>query len=264
MQILTKDKPPLPILDQVLPDGLIVNRQWLYEWGYSRSNIDFYIRSGKLERVGRGVYRRPGPPLKWQHLFYSLQEMGMRLHIGGRSALDLQGYAHFLNPEGVPKEITLFGPDKLPAWVEETSPVQFSVIKERCFDMPPANALSTIPFGHWDWELKISAPELALLELVSTVKEVADFKMVDRYFESVTVLHHKRLNVLLQNCGHIRTKRLFLWFAKKHRHAWFDTIDIDTIDLGSGKREIIKGGVLDRDFLITVPRDMGGDADEFF
>ncbi|MGZ8548972.1 MAG: AbiEi antitoxin N-terminal domain-containing protein, partial [Sulfuricurvum sp.] len=86
MQKTIVDKPSLLPLDQILPDGQVVNRTWLEQRGFYRSRIDFYLLSGKLVRVGRGAYRRSGPPLKWEHFVYSLQELGIDLHIGGRSA----------------------------------------------------------------------------------------------------------------------------------------------------------------------------------
>ena len=65
MQNMTSNKPNMPKLEQILPEGLVVDRKWLYAQGYERSTVDYFLRSGRLERVKRGVYRRPGPPLKW-------------------------------------------------------------------------------------------------------------------------------------------------------------------------------------------------------
>jgi Transcriptional regulator, AbiEi antitoxin N-terminal domain len=56
--------------------------------------VDSYLRSEALQTVTRGVYRRPGPPLKWEHIIYSLQELGYAVHVGGRSALELQGITY--------------------------------------------------------------------------------------------------------------------------------------------------------------------------
>jgi len=42
--------------------------------------------------------------------------MGYQVHVGSRSALELQGHAHYL-PAGGTKRLDLFGPTKLPAWV---------------------------------------------------------------------------------------------------------------------------------------------------
>ncbi len=260
MQNKKNSKPKKPKLERILPDGLVVNRQWLYEQGYDRSTIDYFLRSSRLERIGRGVYRRPGPPLKWQHLLYSLQKMGKVLHVGGRSALDMQGYAHYLKPNAVEERITIYGADKIPDWLSD----KFISYKEKCFKNVPKGTLTVLPFGHWDWELEISTVELALLELVGEIKDETGFIVADKYFESVTVLNTQRMSQLLEKCSHIRTKRLFMWFAKRHNHPWFNALKTQKIDLGRGKREIIKGGILDKEYQITVPREMVNDAFYFF
>jgi hypothetical protein len=63
-------------LEQCLPEGQLVNRAWAREHGFSRPRVDYALRTGKLEPVAHGVYRRPGPALKWEHVVYSLNEMG--------------------------------------------------------------------------------------------------------------------------------------------------------------------------------------------
>lgn len=70
--------------------------------------MDYYLRAGKLERLVQGVYRRPGPPLKWEHVVYSLAKMGYSVHVGGRSGLELQGLVHYL-PSGNIHLIDLYG-----------------------------------------------------------------------------------------------------------------------------------------------------------
>jgi hypothetical protein len=265
MQKYKDNKPKTLRLEQIVPDGQVVNRKWLYKKGYERSSIDYYLRSGKLESVARGVYRRPGPPLKWQHLFYSLCELGYAHHIGGKSALDLQGYTHYLSLGNKQKVISLFGDEKLPSWINEIYPdIKFISFAQKGFVKLPDDSFTTIPFGHWDWELKLSSVELALFELLSLVKDETDFLIADKYFESATILKPKLLNTLLQTCTHIQTKRLFLWFSDRHSHQWSVDIDRTNIELGSGKRAIIKGGVLDKRYNITVPKEMIQDEQLLF
>lgn len=69
-------------LEQTLPDGQLVNRAWLLAHGYNRPRVDYFLRANKLEAVNWGIYRRPGPPLKWEHIVYSLNEMGCAVHVG--------------------------------------------------------------------------------------------------------------------------------------------------------------------------------------
>jgi len=252
-------------IEQILLDGQVVNREWLRSKGYGRTAIDYFLRSGKLESLTRGIYRRPGPPLKWQHIYYSLQQMGMAIHVGGQSALELQGFTHYLPLGDKTTVIELYGHDKLPKWVEEwEGNARFIKKPMKCFKSTPKEALTEILFGHWDWKLKISTVELALLELLAGVHNENDFSKADKYFESATTLRPALLNSLLQACTHVHTKRLFLWFAHRHDHAWVKRIDETQIGLGSGKRVIAKGGVLDKTYKITVPKELASDVSDFF
>ncbi|NOQ32106.1 MAG: hypothetical protein GQ570_13395 [Helicobacteraceae bacterium] len=258
-------EPSIHRVEQTLPDGQVVNRKWLKEKGYERTAIDYYVRSGKLVSIGRGVYRRPGPPLKWEHLFYSLQELEYLLHVGGQSALDYQGYTHYLPLGNMQKEITLYGKSKLPLWMKNIDKnVKFTAYAQKGFTKLPKNSLTTIVFGHWDWELNLSSVELALFELLSQVKDESDFLVVDKYFESATVLRTELLNELLDASTNIQTKRLFMWFADRHSHQWNSKLNRDNINLGSGKRSIIKGGAFDKKYNITVPKEMLNNEEFFF
>ena len=44
-----------------------------------------------------------------------------------------------------------------------------------------------------------------------------------------------------------------MYMADKARHPWFEKIDSSKIDMGNGKRQVVKGGRLDKKYLITVP-----------
>ncbi len=247
-------------LENHLPEGLVVDRAWLADRGFERPLVDYYLRSGALVPVARGAYRRPGPPLKWEHIVYSIQGLGYSVHVGGRSALELQGFAHYLPMQGI-RQVHLYGVDKLPSWAGKLdTPYRFTLHKAQLFDEPVAEAITTRPFGHWDWPLRYAAPELALLELVSEVKQDSDFEVLDKLFESATSLRPRLLMKLLKACHHVKAKRLFLWFAERHDFSWFKRLETEAINLGSGKRAIVKGGALDKNYQITVPRHMTNES----
>jgi len=88
-------------LENCLPDGQVVTRKQLKNKGFNGPLVDYYLRTGSLVAVGRGAYRRPGPPLKWEHVLYSLQRSGLPVRVGGQTALDLQGLAHYVPLQGV-------------------------------------------------------------------------------------------------------------------------------------------------------------------
>ena len=61
---------------------------------------------------------------------------------------------------------------------------------------------------------------------------------------------------LLADCKSVKVKRLFFFLADRHRHSWLKHLDKAAIDLGQGKRMLVKGGRLDSAYQITVPDDL--------
>ena len=249
-------------LEQSLPEGQLVNRAWLGAHGFSRPRVDYALRAGKLVSVAHGVYRRPGPPLKWEHVVYSLNQMGCSAHVGGRSALELQGLVHYL-PLGAVQRIDLYDTTTVPSWVKDfQTPFWFRVHTRRLFASLPEAALHERPFGAWDWPIPYSTPELAMLELLAEVRDASDFSMADKFFESAVTLRPDLIHALLKSCTQVKAKRLFLWFTDRHAHPWRQALEIDGIDLGRGKRLLVKGGAYDPEYQITVPREMVGGIEQ--
>lgn len=243
-------------LEQCIAEGQLVNRDWLKNHGFSRHRIDYALRSGKLESIAHGIYRRPGPPLKWEHIVFSLIEMGIEIHVGGRSALELQGFAHYI-PMADVQRIDLYGKFRLPDWVTSFSTkFQFEGHTRRLFSSLPQNAIHSKLFGAWDWPIPYSTPELALLELMAGIQDTADFLVADKFFEGAVNLRPDLLSNLLQACTQVKAKRLFLWFSDRHGHNWLSALKTEKIDLGRGKRMLIKGGRYDTAYGITVPKEM--------
>lgn len=257
------DKPSKALLEKV-PDGLVVSRQKLLQMGFDKPAIDYFLRSNKLTSVGHGVYRRPGPSLKWEHIVYSVTQLHYNVHVGSRSALDLSGYAHHL-PLGRLQRIHLYCQDKLPTWLLTLNePVKIVSHRLKIFNTIPPASITERPFGHWDWPIPYASVELALLELVDDVTDEAGFMMADKYFETATTLRPKLVNQLLSACSKVQVNRLFLWFAKRHKLQCFDSLKLSDINLGSGKRMIVRDGVLDKEFHITVPKRMADDIQPDF
>ena len=74
-------------------------------------------RGGWLEQPVRQVYRRPRGTLSWQQVVISLQTLLLRnpFTVGGRTALELQGFAHYLSRTET--EVHLYGPKPPPTWL---------------------------------------------------------------------------------------------------------------------------------------------------
>ena len=103
-------------LHRLLPEGLVADAAWFTRMGYPSSLRSRYLASGWLQPVTRGVFRRPlhkpgleetAVPLRWQHVVVSLQMVLERpVAVGGRTALELHGFAHDLPSEG-PRDVHL-------------------------------------------------------------------------------------------------------------------------------------------------------------
>jgi hypothetical protein len=275
-------------LQRSLPDGLVADSAWLEKHGYSRSLRNKYVAHGWLDLVARGVYCRPAPKppsdaghetLRWQPVVISLQMLlGYPFTIGGRTALELQGFGHYLS-SGRNREIHLYGTGKPPGWVYKLKLENRFVFHnaEKLFkseagrpsrkkagsgsgnDLLQSGYIRQ-PWGQWEWPLTMSSPERASLELLDEVPQRETFHQADVLMEGLRNLSPRRLQTLLVACRNIKVKRLFLWFAERHQHAWLKKLDRKDIDLGHGKRMLVRGGKLDPKFNITVPEfiDAGG------
>ena len=114
-------------------------------------------------------------------------------------------------------------------------------------------------WGKWEWPLVASSSERAILELLDEVPERETFHQADMLFEGLRNLSPRKLQPLLEACRSVKVKRLFLWFAERHQPQWLSAVDRDGIDLGKGKRMLVRGGKLDPKFNITVPESLNGD-----
>ncbi|HYL78315.1 MAG TPA: type IV toxin-antitoxin system AbiEi family antitoxin domain-containing protein [Bryobacteraceae bacterium] len=256
-------------LQHHLPEGLLVDARWLQRRQYSSALRSKYVAHGWLDQVVRGVYRRPSANLsrpvanqrlRWQAVVISLQTLLERpATVGGRTALELQGFGHYLAAGG-PREIHLYTKGTLPGWISKLRMDARFVFHnaDKLFRQKSVVRSSFIqqPWGQWEWPLILSSPERALLEMLEEVPQRETFHQADVLMEGMRNLSPRRLRSLLLACRSVKVKRLFFWFAERHNHAWLKALDRAGIGLGSGKRMLVKGGKLDPKFQITVPGNL--------
>ncbi len=238
-------------LYQLLPEGVVAPSAWLTSHGYSSQLLYKYVQSGWLEKLGHGAYIRPNSILQWQGVVLGLQRLGgMDLHVGGLSALNLQGYAHYLTL-GEDSRISLYGTGKLPAWIDQIVSLSFDFHKKLLFDK---TGLKQHPSSIRDWDIVISSPERAILELLYQVGDKGiDFTFAAEVFEGLTTLSPRLLNSLLDACKSRKVKRLFLFLADYYHFSWFKHLHKE-IALGAGKLQIVKNGTYDKTYMITIPK----------
>lgn len=268
------------LLERDLPEGLLVDAAWLARRGYSTSLRSQYVRAGRLEQPAHRVYRRPRGSISWQQVVISLQTLlDYPLVVGGRTALELQGFAHYLSTNI--REVHLYGPKSSPTWLANLSVgPRFTyhnnrkLFRDEFFtrdflrlrhesklgQREPSKGdnanLTAQPWGQWNWQFVLSTPERAVLELLDELPDRESFEQADKLMASLPNLSPRRLERLLIDCRNVKVKRLFFFFADRHKHAWLKHLPKDSVDFGTGKRMLIKGGKLDQRYQITVPEDL--------
>jgi hypothetical protein len=252
--------PPRKEPDELLPFGLLATRQWLADHGMSRHRLDNALKSGKFVSLSRGVVARAGVPVTWQGLAASLHRMRPgAAYVGGITALEQAGLTHYLRSAQV---VHLFSAELEPAWVKRLE-LGVKVLwhsNRRLWEpggLRRAASLREVSDGYGQPYL-VASPEQAYLEVLTDVPDAASFEHADQLMQGLTSLSPRRLDALLKACRHVKVKRLFFFFAERHRYPWLKHLDRSAYDLGSGKRVVASGGRLDREHLITVPEAFHG------
>ena len=260
-----------PLLDTV-PAGFLVDTPWLKARSIDPKSIHDYVARGWLERIVRGVYRRPAPPgtpdgggVSWVVLLVSLQRlMNHPVHVGGETALDLTGHAHSLAPGGT-RRVHFYG--TVPSWLKRVSTTTEIVVRpctlfnDDSVGIEEFDFATGAPVDVWGWRVQASSPERAILEALDELPRHASFDNLDKIFEGLVSLRPRQLTALLGACRSVKVRRLFFVFADRHRHAWRRHLDPSGIDLGSGPRALVEGGRFHPVYRISVPATLSRAAD---
>ena len=223
---------------------------WLKEKGFSRSLIQKYLFSGWLHSLDRGVVVRPDDKVEWSGLLWGLQQLHP-FHIGGKTALELQGKAHFVKFQET--KIFLFTKPgfKLPKWLkEERGSIEFVNVPTNLF----AREVSLKEHSFGEYALKISNPARAFLEYIHLSEKYHSLDEAYYLMEGLQFLSHDLMQEALEECRSVKVKRLVLCLAKKQNANWLKEIGRSKINLGTGVREAVKHGKYDPEFLITYPQ----------
>lgn len=271
MVVTHQKQPRLKFLLENVPPGFMVDTPWLrHRAGVNPKSIHEYVMHGWLERVIRGLYRRPLPDESlaneddWVIPLLSMQWiMGRDVHLGGESALSLAGYFHFLML-GQRRRVHVYG--DVPTWLERL-PTQASfesrtrsLFGNSVVGIEGGRRSPQLP-GYRHWRIRASAPERAILEALDELPNNASFSNLDKVFFSLGTLRPALLMQLLTACRSIKVRRLFFLFADRHEHPWLNGVPSNEIDLGSGPRSLVKGGKFDPKYRISVPREFAEMSD---
>ena len=259
------------VLDAV-PSGYLVDAKWLTSHGIAYETFCDYVKRGWLERVHRGVFRRPAPgpwassTIDWKVCLLSMQHiMRHDVHVGGTTALSQHGYDHYLRLGGN-AQVWIYG-DTIPNWLTKLRLDASVETRKTALFGDPALALTKEEINStnappWDWRLKMSVPERAVMEAMDELPGQETFHNLDMIFEGLTTLRPKTIAALLHSCRKIKVKRLFFVFADRHGHPWRKHLDPDDFSLGSGDRALVKGGKIHPSYRIMVPNEFAESESE--
>lgn len=230
--VTTTNKSKLNALLTGWPPGAPMTSEDLAALGVSADLAVHYVRAGWLTRLARGVFCRPGDTLALHPSLLLLQHRLAGLHVGGKSALDWYGVRHYLSERPV---LYLYGwaAGKLPDWFVSRFPAEYH--RKRLFDERPTALLHVGPFERRSDAPQVSAPERALLELLSEVGVRQPLQEARELTESTYGLRADVLRELLQRCTSVKTVRLCLQLGSELSLPWAAKLDPTTLPTGSDR-----------------------------
>jgi len=233
------------------PKGTAKTVKELQELGYSPQLLKSYSNSKWIELFSKGIYKLGGDEVLWQGLLYGMQrKKETTLHAGGRTALTLKGFAQYIKLGKDRVYLFSNGNENFNTWIKKNN--QLTLKRTEIFNYKNKDNFTNHTTNQF--EITISTPELAIMEMLYLVPNEHSFEETSEIMEGLTTLRPKLAQKLLEECKSIKVKRLFLFMAEYSNHDWVKELNIEKIDLGSGKRVIVKNGVLDKKYKITVPR----------
>ncbi len=236
------------------PQGVVLSSAWLADQGYSLDLQKRYKKSQWFESIGTGALIRHGDQVDYLGGVYALQaQLGLSVHPAAKTALSLQGKVHYL--ELAPKSAQLFGgnDDRLPLWFKRRD-WGVKVDCKRSSFLPPE--LGLVEVEHKSFKVNVSSPARAVMECLYLAPKSQPLLEVFELMEGLNNLRPASVQKLLEGCTSVKVKRLFLYLADKAGHEWLSHINLEKIDLGSGKRAIVNDGVYVSKYQITVPREL--------
>lgn len=228
----TTQRDKLNRLHTHLAPGTPLTSEDLAALGISADLAVHYVRAGWLERLARGVYCRPNDPPALHPSVALLQRSFEGLHVGGKSALDWHGIRHYVAQRPV---LHLYGwkAGRLPEWFTLRFPAEYH--RKRLFEERPGALLHVRPFENRKGAPLVSAPERALLEVLSEVGVRQPLQEARELVESSYSFRADALRDLLKRCTSVKTVRLCLQLGRELSQPWASKLDPSQLPKGSDR-----------------------------
>lgn len=235
------------------PQNCVVTSAWLEAHGVYRQLAHKYVAGGWIKKLHSGAFQRPGDQISWQGGLFAVQkQLELPIHLGGASLLGLRGYGQHIPAAGKTPLNLYGGPGvELPKWfMRQPWSKHVSYSRKTLFSKPVGLTKYTTEQG---LELISSGVERAFFEMIDDLAHL-DFDQVYEVCERLSGLRPQVLQELLEKCNSYKVKRIFCFMANRVSYPWFKKLNLKKINLGTGKRVIVKNGSFDSNYQITIPK----------
>jgi len=200
--------------------GSPIDSKTLQRHGVSSALAHDYVKSGWLERLGRGVFMFSGDELERDATLKFLESKMPDLHVAAKTALAWHGFQQNITHE---ERLILWGSRKgnLPDWFLERFPARYSTAHLFEDDLPPGHGLS--PLAEAPNGPRVSSPERALLEMLSEVGVHQEMAEAVAIMESVRQVRSRQLGLLLAKCRMVKAIRLCVNWAEQLGLPWAES-----------------------------------------
>ena len=223
-----------------LPGGIPITSKYLDYLGISRQLAHQYVKSGWLKKLGYGYYRREGDEITKTGAVVGLEMQGFHAHIGGKTALSLHGYTHYLALTDEKLLIYATNIEKLPGWLLERFRCELRMGRLFNEDEKSDKHLYIKRMGSdKKYSPLVSEPERAIIEILDDVPHKQSLDESKKIMESLYNLRPNIIQELLEKCNRIKVKRMFIFLAKKLQLPVLDHLNLSGIDFGSSSVYII-------------------------
>jgi len=176
-----------------------------------------YVKSGWLEKLGRGVFQFSGDVLAADACLEFLGGRVKGLHVGGKTALAWQGYRQNL---GSGQALTLWAAEggRIPEWFTRRFPNRLTCRNLFGEALTPDFGLQALP--EQPDGVRVSVPERAMLELLSEVGVNEEADEARQIMETLRAPRERVLLELLAACKQGKTLRLCLAWSRELGLPW--------------------------------------------
>ena len=243
--------------------GTLLTSKYLNERGYYKQLLSSYCKKGWLKSVGQGCFSRLNDEITWFASVAALQsQLKLPVHAGGLTALSVHGIFHYVTLTEKNPAFSLYNtiPTKvsLPAWFKHYF-LNAQLEQKKLFNDDVGLSMEAVS----GISISVSSPERAMMEVLALVPNKFTLLHASELMEGLDRLRPKMVQRLLEECLSIKVKRLFLYLSEKYNLPFFDDLDLNKINLGSGKRVIGEGANYSAKWQLSLPRlnDMNDDSE---